>query len=157
MEGQVSEGQLLGHHLPLAAGEGPDPGQQLGGVKGLGHVVVRPTVQALHFVGDLVTGGEHEDGSGHVGGAEAAGHLQPVQLGQHHIQDDDIVLGGERIIQAVGTVVDLVHLIFLLCHDLGQGLRQPDLVLHDQDTHNGPPFPIGLCFFSLYHKKLKMP
>ena len=41
--------------------------------------------------------------------------------------------------------------------DLGQGLRQPDLVLHDQDTHNGPPFPIGLCFFSLYHKKLKMP
>ena len=56
-------------------------------------------------------------------GAEAAGHLQPVQLGQHHIQDDDILLRGERIIQAVGTVVDLVHLIFLLCHDLGQGLR----------------------------------
>lgn len=135
LQGQVPGQQLLADDLPLAAGEGPYPGQQLPDVKRLGHVVVGPVVQTGDLVGHLIPGGEHQNGGGHMGVAQSAGHLKAVQLGQHHVQNNDVVLSGKAVIQTVRPVVHHIGLIALLGHDLPQGLRQPPLIFNNQNSH----------------------
>ena len=66
-----------------------------------------------------------------MGAAQAAGHLEAVQLGQHHIQHNGVVLPREGIVQPVGAVIYHVRLISLLGHDLSQCLGQSALVFHN--------------------------
>ena len=131
LQGQVPGGELLADDLPLPPGEGPHAGQQLPDVKGLGHVVVSTVVQTGDLVRHLIPGGEHEDGGGHMGVPQAAGYLKAVQLGQHHVQHDHVVLLRQGIVQPVGPVIYHIRLIALLRHDLAQGLRQPALIFYD--------------------------
>ena len=132
---QLPGGEHVAEDLPLPPGEGPHPGHQLAGVKGLGHIVVRSAVQAVDLVADLVPGGEHQNGGGHVGGPQPLGRLKAVHLGEHHVQNDQIILARQAVVHSVRPVVHRVRLVPLVLQQLLQGLRQPDLVLHDQNTH----------------------
>ena len=61
--------QLLG--LALAAQHGPDPGDQLTGGVGLGHVVVGAELQPHHLVDLRVLGRQHDDGDSWSAAADA--------------------------------------------------------------------------------------
>ena len=137
---QIPGGELLAGHLALPPGEGPHPGQQLPDVEGLGHIVVRAVIQPRDLVRDLIPGGEHQNGGGDVGAAQAAGHLEAVHLGKHHIEHNGVVLPGEGVVQPVRPVEHHVGLIALLRHDLAQRLGQAALVLYNQDAHTFCPF-----------------
>lgn len=63
--------------------------------------------------------------------AQPAGHPKSVYLGQHHIQNDQIILAGQAIINAIRSVAYHVRLIALVLHKLPQRLSQPRLVFHN--------------------------
>ena len=39
---------------------------------------------------ERVARGQEEDGDPHAVGAQAAGHLEAVEVGQHHVEDDEV-------------------------------------------------------------------
>ena len=85
-------GLLLGLLQAGAAQGGTHPGHELHHTEGLGHIVVRPLVQAQYLVILRALGGEHDDldlpGGGH--GPHPAEDLQAVLLGQHNVQQDQL-------------------------------------------------------------------
>ena len=83
-----------------AAQDGVDPGDDLGQREGLGDVVVAPDGEARQLVLQRVAGGQEEHRHPQPVGAEAPRHLEPVEVGQHDVEDDEVgrvVLGlGQR-------------------------------------------------------------
>ena len=73
------------------------------GTEGLGHVIVGAEIQAADDVGLLALGGQHDDGHG-LGPRLAPQTLadgQPVEVGQHEVQEDQVGRlrggGGQRL------------------------------------------------------------
>ena len=95
--GEAQDAVVLGL-VPDAAQDGVDPGDDLGQGERLGHVVVAADGQAGHLVLDGVAGGEEEDGHPDPVGPQPPGHLEPVEVGQHDVEDDQVgrVLLGRR-------------------------------------------------------------
>ena len=113
--------------------------QQLGERERLGQVVVGTGVEARDPVSHGVARGEHEDRAPPAALAQLPADLEPVDIGQHQVQDDRVVgvLGPEpeRVLPAPGHV-DRVPLL------LERALEQAghlDLVLHDQHPHRAQP------------------
>ena len=70
---------------------GLHPGHHLQGVEGLGDIVVRPDVQAQDLVRVLALGGEEDNG--HVAPLpQLGGGPDAVQLGHHHVHQDEMDL-----------------------------------------------------------------
>jgi hypothetical protein len=79
--------------VPLGApDDGLDPGDQLALVERLGQVVVRAHAQALDLVIQAVEAREDENRGLDPRGAQPAQDLVAVHVGQHQIEDDDIVV-----------------------------------------------------------------
>ena len=70
-----------------AAEDALDAGDELARVERLRQVVVGADLEADDLVDVLVAGGQHQDR--HVGGlADAPADLEPVDVGQHQVEDD---------------------------------------------------------------------
>ena len=134
----------LGVHVPqlgvppqLAA----HPGHQLLGVEGLGHIVVRPHGQAQHLVGVLALGGQDDDGQ--VALLPDLHHRrQPVQLGHHHVDEDQAQGRVQGAVQGLHAVVGLENPVALLLQQNGDGLDDLLVVIHHQNTlvHTNPSY-----------------
>ena len=74
------------------AEQGPDPRRELNRAERLGHIIVRPGLQAADPVRFLAAGGQHDDRQvGRVGrAAQPAAHLDSRQLLQHPVEDGDV-------------------------------------------------------------------
>ena len=143
---QVPAGEraVAGSQLRLAPDQGPDAGQQLPGLKGLGEIVVGAAVQALDLVGDLGPGRQHQHRGGVPGGPQPPQHREAVQLGQHHVQQNHVVNGAEGVVQPRFAVVTDVHGVAVHLQQVPKGGRQPHLVLDHQYPH-APCLHSGKC------------
>ena len=138
VQGDVAHGQpaaalLLGRHARPAQ-QGPHPGLQLQNVEGLGDVVVRPALEADDLVGVLAAGGEHDDG--HVGELpDAHTGLEPVDLGHHQIQDNEIEGAVPGQLHRLLPVIARLHLVALALQVELDALDQHLLVVYHQYFH----------------------
>lgn len=66
-----------------------------------------------------------------MGRPQPLGHLEPVHLWEHHIQNNQVVLARQAVVHAVRPVIYGVHLIALVLQQLPQGLCQTRLVLYN--------------------------
>ena len=108
------------------------PGHQLLGVEGLGDVVVRPHGQAQDFVGVLPLGAEDQDGQvALLPDLEHGG--QPVQLGHHHIHQDEPQRRVHSQLQGLEAVVGLQHPVALLFQQNGDGTDDLGVVVHHKN------------------------
>ena len=119
-----------------------DPGADLQGLEGLGHIVVRPQVQAQDLVRILAFGGEEDDG-GAAALPKGGQGAQPVHHRHHDVQQDEVhffpvqdlqgllpVAGGEDMVVRLGEI-DLQR---------GDDVR---VVVTDQDVgHVRSPFSL---------------
>jgi hypothetical protein len=86
------------------------PGDELARVEGLRHVVVGADLQPDDLVDVLVPGREHQDR--HVRRLpEAAADLDPVQIGEHEVEDDQREVPRRGLDQRVGAGRDGLHLV----------------------------------------------
>ena len=79
---------VLGHGHP-AAQDGPHAGHQLAQAERLGHVVAGAQLEAEHDV-DLGVAGGHHDDRHRLQRAHLLAQLDPRQIGQHHVQQDQV-------------------------------------------------------------------
>ena len=139
---QVGHGEDVGVAARVLAGHGPDAGQQLVKVEGLHQVVVAPQIQAAHPVGHAVAGGEEEHRGVRPLGPQLLHQGIPVLLGQHHVQQDAVVLRPHQVELRLLPVHAAVHRVPGAGQHLAQQQVQIRLVLHHQNTHTAPPFPL---------------
>ena len=103
---------------------GADPGQQFFNGEGLGDVIVRAGIQAVHLVHHGVPGGE-QDHRGRFLPAEPAQHLESVQGRQHDIEQDQVEGIAQGGFQPFAPVEALAHAVSLVgqlkLHEAGQG------------------------------------
>ena len=109
---QVADGQRRLAARRPAPEQRPQPRQQLLALERLDQVVVGPGVEALDARLDRVTRGQHEDRDV-VGLAQALGDLDPVELRQPEVEDDQVGEEGVRLVERadpVGRDLDVVAL-----------------------------------------------
>nr|BFE72116.1 hypothetical protein GCM10020092_054170 [Actinoplanes digitatis] len=127
-----------------AAQQGSHPGQQLLGGERLRQVVVGARVQPRDPVGDLVTGGQHQDRQIPTRGPQPSAGLQPAEARHHHVEDQQIqrvTVGPTDPVEHGETVGDGAGVVTLdLEHPL-QRLTDGRVIIRDQDPHSGPPPP----------------
>ena len=86
----------------------PAPRDELARAELLAHVVVRAALEPEHDVALLTLGGEHHDRDrlGGVFTLEGAADLEPVEPGQHEVEDDEARLAppglGEPLLAVAG-------------------------------------------------------
>ena len=137
----VERERPVAEHLePLgaaAAVQRPDAGQQLVEAERLRQIVVGAGVEAADHVLDRVARGEHQDGRVPPLPPELGRDLEPVLLGQHDVEQDDVVLvdvGQHGGLVAVGG--DVHHVALFLQSLLDESGDLP-VVFHDENFH-GP-------------------
>lgn len=81
-------------------------------------------------------------GGAHVGSAQALSHGEAVGLGQHDVQDDDVVGARPTVLHAGLPIVHDVGGVAVVLKDAGQRLGEAGVVFHDQNVH-GDPFRKG--------------
>ena len=115
-----------------ASQECPDPASELPDREWLRDVVVGAELQADHLVELVVAGGQHDDRHG-AGGAKALAHLEPVQLREHQVEDDEIdVLLGEAV-ECLLPVTRLNHREPVSFERVREELLNGVLVVDEQD------------------------
>ena len=129
-----------------------DPALDLQRVKGLGHVIVRPVIQAQDLVHVISARREHDDR--HF--REFADLLQDLEAGQlreHDIEQDDIKLLladlGHRLLAVIGAV----DFISLLHEAESEPLDDHSLIIHDQYLcrHTKLSCLLTVCFPYLFY------
>jgi hypothetical protein len=100
------------HELPsLGAGTAEDrldAGDELAGVEGLRQVVVRAHLEPDDLVDVLVSRAEHENRN--VGAlADAATDVDPVEIGQHQVEDDQQGRARARLLDGVAARAGTAH------------------------------------------------
>ena len=121
-----------------AAHERAQPRKQLAEVEGLGQVVVGADVEAADAVADLSARGEHEDRRPALALAQRAADLEAVAAGEHHVEDDGVVVPHRRLHQRGVAVADDVDGVALVAQPAPDGTRQLRVVLDEQQPHVAP-------------------
>ena len=134
VEDEIVEAQDIARQLAVrAAQDRLHAGDDLREAERLRHVVVAAGPERLDLVVDAALGGEEEDRGLEPTLPEALPDLEPVDVGKHPVEHDQIGLerhhGGERV-AAVAGLLDVEPLVAQGGRD---GIDDRRLVVHDQD------------------------
>ena len=133
-------------HIPPQLG--PDPGQQLHGVEGLGHIVVGPHVQSQHLVRILGLGRQQDHRQ--VVALPQAGHGgDAVHPRHHHVQQDQVHLLPVQQPQGLIAVIGRQHPVALGGQIDVQGRHDVLFIVADQDGVHGD----RLSFLGLHRRQ----
>ena len=101
----------------------------------LGQEVVGAGVEGFGLIELTLLGGEHQDRGANALIAEGGGDGVAVELGQHQVQDDGVVVLRRGPGQTVLAVEGDVDGVALGAQSSGQRPGHGDLVLDDEDPH----------------------
>ncbi len=121
-----------------AARQHLDAGEQFGERIRLGQIVVAAGAQALHPVIDLAERGQDQHRRLDALGAQFADHRKPIALGQHAVDDQDVVLPVERERQALLAIRRLIGDMADLPEGPGDVVGGVAVVFYDEEAHGGP-------------------
>ena len=129
----------------LAPGESAQARQHLAEVERLHEVVVRAGVEAADAVLHVVARGQHQDRHPLLVAAQLTADREPVLAGEHHVEDDGVVVVGarlrERLVAGHGEI-DGIPLALKPALQCPQELR---IVLYNKQSHPVPIYSLGVC------------
>src|SRR5580704_6034580 len=114
--------------------QGPQPGPQLGKLEWLDEVIVGTAVEPADAVGNAVLRGQHQDRH-RLHAPEPFQKRPTIQLGQHNIEDNCIVIPTGGLEQTLIAVFGRVDGISLLAQRAGDDKQQIGIVLDNQYSH----------------------
>ena len=129
----------LEHHAALdraAAAERPHARQQLGQRERLDQVVIGAAIQSPNAIFDGVAGGQHQHRRLDPLFAQRPTHLEAIDVGQHHIEHDHVIVGGAGPHQRVAPAVHGVGRDRVGGQPATQHRAQLDVVLYHQCAHS---------------------
>ena len=116
--GEPEDPVVLPRRGPGSSQDHLGAGDDLGESERFRHVVVSADGEPGELVLQRVPGGEEEDRRPHPVGAEPPGHLDPVQVGEHHVEDYQIGRVVLRFPQRRAAVRGLLDLEALVASDV---------------------------------------
>ena len=129
------------------AQDGPDAGDQLLETEGLGHVVVAAERQSPDPVSCGIAGRQEQDGGSGALVAEPLGHLEPVPVGEHDVEDDEVWPERGDAPECLTTCVGHLDLEPLVSKGRGQEVGDVLLVVHHED-----PGVLGHRLLAVHHR-----
>ena len=122
--------------LALTAQDGPDTREEHARAEGLGHVVGSAELEPGHDIGLLPFGTQDEDGDVLRLGVvlEDAAHFEPIEPGEHEVEDDDPGRLGARLPQGVFTGLHAGDGEAVLAQVVLDQLEDVSLVVNDEHT-----------------------
>ncbi|CDJ99736.1 Transcriptional regulator (modular protein) [Microbacterium sp. C448] len=139
----ADHGLFVGLHG--AAEDGLDARDDLVEAERLGDVVVTAGVQTLDLVFGLVLGGQEQNGGGVAGASQALGDAEPVHIGQHDVEHDQIGLFFENGRDRLSPVRDGPDLKAGEAQARDQEIADVRLIVYDEDARcsHYPIIPTG--------------
>ena len=125
-------GDGLGRRAPA---DRPEAREELLKAKGLRKVVVCPEVQSPDPVLDCGPGAEDEDGRRPVAGPQLAQDLEAALAGEHHIQDESVVVGPERELEPQAPIRCHIHGESVFLQPLPDAVQKLRVIFNDEDSH----------------------
>jgi len=132
---EIGDAEDGGLGFILAADHGADAGQQFGEHKGLDEIIVGAEFQAGDPVLRGVLGGEKQDHGGTVAFAKLAKNGQSVDLGEHDVEDDDVVLAIAGVPKRGLAVGGFIHGEAGLAKALNERLAKRLEIFDDEKAH----------------------
>jgi hypothetical protein len=117
-----------------ATDQRPQPREQLRKLEGLDEVVVGAVVEPFDAIVDGIPRGEDQDRC-RLRLAQRLEHFETVELRQHEIEDESVVLPAQRLVETLLAVAGAVHRVAGLTQRGLQASAQIGLVLDDQNSH----------------------
>src|SRR5215210_7569321 len=114
-----------------------DPRHQLLHAEGLGHVVVRPGLEALDLVLLGVLGGDHDDHDLPVALPQPLAQPDAGLARKHHVEQDEVGPQPARQLRGLRPVQGLVRAEALPAQVVREGVEDHRVVLDDQDLRRG--------------------
>ena len=138
VEHEVAQAQhVAGQVAGGAAQDGLHAGDDLGEAERLGDVVVAAGAKRLDLVLDCALCGEEEDRGLEAALAEATAYLEPVDVGEHPVEDDQVGVELHRLRERVAAVLGLGDVEALVPQRCGYGIDDRRLVVDDEDRRAG--------------------
>ena len=138
---QVAAAQAHHRRAVAAPGDRVKAADQLRRLERLGQIIIRAAVQPRQPVFQCGPGSEHQDGDGDLFFPEGTQHGKTVHAGQHDVENDRVILGAHRPVQAVVSVVNRINGDPLFFQQLTDRRGKLPVVLHQQYAHIiVPPF-----------------
>ena len=136
VQGQAALGRGLGG-VTGAAQHRLDPRHHFPGAERLADVVVGADLQAQQAVHLFHAGGDHQNR--HLGEtADRLAHFHAVAVGQHQVQQHRVEITVAHALFGVGGAAGLLRLEMAVAQIVRQQLRQPGLILDDQNFRHVP-------------------
>jgi hypothetical protein len=140
---EVAHAQDRIFHVMAAADQDAQPRQQLFKLERLGQVIVGPGIQAQDLVVDGVARRQDEHVRLEPRLAPVAQERHAVDLGEHQVENDDVVAGGAGLVVALLAVLGGVDGEAFFFQAAAQGLCQRLVIFDQQDSHaRSLPHPI---------------
>jgi len=114
-----------------------DPGQELIKGKRLGQIVVGPSTQPRHPVLHRIESREHHDGQIGLVKPQPLAHIDPRQVGQADVQENEVDALLLRIPQRPASFLHPPHVVALLIEALPDERRHVRLIFHEQKLCGG--------------------
>lgn len=134
---EIADADGGGMGIVLAADECADAGKELGEFEGFDEVVVGTEIEAPDAVLGGVASGEDEDVAGGVRGAQGFEDGEAVDLGEHEVEDDDIVLSGAGEAESVFAVAGGIDSVTGFLEALDHGFAERCEIFDDENAHGG--------------------
>jgi len=127
--------EVWDRRLSGAACDGTEAGEEDAEGERFDEVIVSASVEAGDDVVWGVAGGEHENGRVILGGAEAAGDFEAVDVRHHDVEDDGVEVSGGKGGEGLFTVAGEGDGVVLLLETLGEEVAHGGLVFSDEYPH----------------------
>ena len=135
VEDHVADLQLYRPFGSAAADQRPEPCHHLGVRERFDQVVVGAGVEPTDPVGDGVARRQHQDGHPAATCTQRAAHRDPVEAGQHHVEQDRVVVLAAGQLDRLRAVAGHVNAVPVAFQATADGADQLHFVVNDQDAH----------------------
>ena len=134
IERQVGHLQLLGRGL-AAPQQRPHARQQLDEGERLHQVIVGALFEAFDAVVERAARAQNQDRRAGLAVADLLQHLQAVHIGQHEVENHQVVIGGVDVVERGGAVGRGIHGVSRALEAAAEEVGDALFILDDQDSH----------------------
>ena len=135
VEFEIADNDARGAEFVGAAEQGAEAGEEFAEFKWLREVIVGAGIEAFDSVVNTVFRREHQDGRALAAGTYGFADGEPVDAGNHDVEDDQIVIVDFGLVDGVVSVLDGIDGVGLFAQTFGHESCDARVVFDEEKSH----------------------